>query len=613
MSFNPLAYDGIWMWPARRTNSTSWHEHIPLAFTLGTLLRPHVFVELGTNKGDSYFAFCQAVERFHDSTRCYAVDTWSDDGHTGGDNVFYEVRWYNEAHYSSFSTLLRMTFDEALGCFDNGQIDLLHIYGPDTYDEARHHFDAWMPKMSGRGVVLLHGIAAESGDGGIRKLWEEIKMQFPSFQFSHSSGLGIVAVGPEIPAIVATWVHANDEEASRIRRFYTYLGEAVTHRAKPLCSIVIPQYGHAELTIQCIQSLQQTLLSRYNYEIIVVDDGSEDESATKIKAVFGETVRVVEYEPNLGFASACNRGASATSGTYLVFLNNDTITQQDWLGPMLRAIQDPQNGLIGAKLIRLNGSVQHAGVWFHQTEWGPLTALERQGNSPQAPELMQSCAVPAVTGACVLVRRDDFFAVSGFDETYPNDLEDTDLCLKIAQKGLRIWYEASAEIIHIETATRGRTSDRYPVSSGIFYRKWLSNGFFNLKLADPREPSGGDRPTNYIVWAKQNRPRAWQAIQTIAGLWTLQDRLVLIDGGSTDGTRELMENIARNNPAIVRMFSSPTFSSAPEMLSWVFHNVDLLAHDSIVWVPQSGIGNVEEWKQQIMRWRQMSGTPVLYL
>lgn len=137
--------------------------------------------------------------------------------------------------------------------------------------------------------------------------------------------------------------------------------------------------------------------------------------------------------------------------------------------------------------------------------------------------------------------------------------------------------------------------------------------FFNLKLADPREPSGGDRPTNYIVWAKQNRPRAWQAIQTIAGLWTLQDRLVLIDGGSTDGTRELMENIARNNPAIVRMFSSPTFSSAPEMLSWVFHNVDLLAHDSIVWVPQSGIGNVEEWKQQIMRWRQMSGTPVLYL
>ena len=138
----------------QRTNDgrevhSAWLSHVPFAFWLVDTLRPSSIVELGTHTGVSYFAFCQVVQHLALDTHCHAVDTWLGDEHTGsyGESVYEDVSAYNE-RYATFSTLLRMSFDEASSQFADGSIDLLHLDGCHTYDAVRHDFDLWIPKLS---------------------------------------------------------------------------------------------------------------------------------------------------------------------------------------------------------------------------------------------------------------------------------------------------------------------------------------------------------------------------------------------------------------------------------------------------------------------------------
>ncbi|QJI44955.1 hypothetical protein HKK52_29675 [Pseudomonas sp. ADAK2] len=177
----------------------SWLGHIPFAAWLIEVARPGVFVELGSYSGTSYFSFCQAVLASQAETKCFAIDTWEGDDHTGGygESVYQGFVDYNDANFKEFSTYLRMRFEDANPSFQSASVDLLHIDGLHTYDAVKLDFETWLPKMSSRGIILFHDTTVEKEGFGVNTFWGEVSKNFPSFNFSHSNGLGVLLVGDD--------------------------------------------------------------------------------------------------------------------------------------------------------------------------------------------------------------------------------------------------------------------------------------------------------------------------------------------------------------------------------------------------------------------------------
>ncbi|HLV99369.1 MAG TPA: class I SAM-dependent methyltransferase [Ktedonobacterales bacterium] len=228
--FNPLDHPISLATPQRLTAEPAWHQHIPFAFALIDILKPRLFVELGTYRGDSFCAFCQAVSALQCGTTCVAVDSWLGDVHVGryGSDVYEELCAYQREHYSSFASLLRSTFDSALAHFEDASIDLLHIDGTHTYEAVKHDFEQWLGKMSSRGVVLLHDIHEHLRDFGVFQLWKELKQQYPTCEFSHGHGLGVVATGAELPEGLLCLLQAMNSDPT-VAWYFQILGERITH------------------------------------------------------------------------------------------------------------------------------------------------------------------------------------------------------------------------------------------------------------------------------------------------------------------------------------------------------------------------------------------------
>ena len=229
--FRPLALPSMFWKPNYlKPELPAWIGHIPFAFWIIEALTPSTFVELGTHYANSYFAFCQAVDRLGLSTACFAVDTWKGDEHAGfyGDEVFAAVNTYNSNNYSGISTLVRSTFDEALPHFEDGTIDLLHIDGHHTFEAVRHDFETWLPKLSNRAVVLFHDTNVRFGSFGVNKYFAKLKADYPWFEFNHSHGLGVLGVGSEQPENVKHLFQTADSAnaTGALHQVFSRLGQA---------------------------------------------------------------------------------------------------------------------------------------------------------------------------------------------------------------------------------------------------------------------------------------------------------------------------------------------------------------------------------------------------
>jgi glycosyltransferase involved in cell wall biosynthesis len=214
--------------PTRLKVISAWYGHVPFAHWIVSAVRPRLLVELGSHAGVSYSAFCEAVLRGRYATRCFAVDTWEGDEHAGfyGDEIYTDLKAFHDARYSGFSEMLRCTFDEALQYFEAGSIDLLHIDGRHHYEDVRHDFETWRPKLSSRAVVLFHDTNVRERDFGVWRLWSELRQDLPGFEFWHGHGLGVLAVGSEVPEPIAELCHlADPASVTMLRDRFAVLGE----------------------------------------------------------------------------------------------------------------------------------------------------------------------------------------------------------------------------------------------------------------------------------------------------------------------------------------------------------------------------------------------------
>ena len=220
---------------------------------------------------------------------------------------------------------------------------------------------------------------------------------------------------------------------------------------RPRVSIVIPVYGQHQYTFNCLNSLAQHT-DLQDVEVIVVDDASPDPARPAMPDVQG--VQWVRNPQNLGFIGSCHAGADLARGEFVLMLNNDVQVTPGWLDALLDVFSlRSDTGMVGARLIYPNGSLQEAGgiVWQDGSAWN----WGRNGD-PELPTYKYLRPTDYCSGACLLLRLSDWQALNGFDTVFtPAYYEDTDLAFRIQAAGQVVYYQPEAVIVHYEGISSG--------------------------------------------------------------------------------------------------------------------------------------------------------------
>ena len=228
---------------------------------------------------------------------------------------------------------------------------------------------------------------------------------------------------------------------------------------QPLVSIVIPNRNAAAVFKVCLRGLLHET-SYQHHELVIVDNGSTDQEVLGLyrRIEEGGHGRIVPFDRPFNFSGACNAGAAAARGDLLLFLNNDIeVMEPGWLDELVRWAERPGIGVVGAKLLYPNRTIQHAGVAFgpgglvdHIFAKAPEGVLSVFGS----PEGYRNYL--AVTGACQMMRKDVFQRVGGFDERFRLSFSDVVLCMEARRAGFRVVYTPYARLVHHESYSRKR-------------------------------------------------------------------------------------------------------------------------------------------------------------
>ena len=221
--------------------------------------------------------------------------------------------------------------------------------------------------------------------------------------------------------------------------------------ATPLVSVVIPVYRKLDLTLRCLKALAQAELAD-SFEVIVVDDASDDGTADALRAVEG--LVVAETPENVGYLRATNTGTALARGEFVLLLNNDVEVHPTAVSALVDALRrDASAGAAGARLLYPDGSLQEAGsiTWSDGTGWN-----YGKGADPRSPAFAHVRRVDYCSAACLLVRRSALPGDGAFDERYaPAYYEDSDLAFTLRAGGLETIYVPDALVLHHEGASHG--------------------------------------------------------------------------------------------------------------------------------------------------------------
>ncbi len=220
---------------------------------------------------------------------------------------------------------------------------------------------------------------------------------------------------------------------------------------RPVVSVIIPTYGQVDFTLRCLASIAEHAPD-IPFETIVMDDAAPDPDTARLALVAG--IRIYRNETNLGFLRTCNTAARLARGGYLFFLNNDTEVQRDWLSPLLSLFHSrPDTGAAGSRLLYPDGRLQEAGgiIWRDGSAWN-----FGRHEDPDKPAYSYVREVDYCSGAALMVRRDIFLGLGGFDELYlPAYYEDSDLCMRLRRIGLKTLYQPASRVVHHEGTSHG--------------------------------------------------------------------------------------------------------------------------------------------------------------
>ena len=273
---------------------------------------------------------------------------------------------------------------------------------------------------------------------------------------------------------------------------------------KPQVSIVIPVYNQFDYTYHCIESIVKNS-GNITYEIIIADDCSTDITKQIENVICG--IRVIRNAQNIRFLKNCNNAAKYAKGEYILFLNNDTQVQNNWLSPLVELIEsDKTIGMVGSKLVYPDGRLQEAGgiLWKDGSAWN-------YGNrsDPDLPEFNYVKDVDYISGAAIMIHSDLWNKIGGFDEQFvPAYYEDTDLAFEVRKNGYRVVYQPLSVVVHFEGVSNGTDTSSGQKAHQIenakkFYEKWknilLNEHFDNAQCVFSARDRSRNKETVLVI------------------------------------------------------------------------------------------------------------------
>jgi ADP-heptose:LPS heptosyltransferase/GT2 family glycosyltransferase len=250
-------------------------------------------------------------------------------------------------------------------------------------------------------------------------------------------------------------------------------------------SIIIPTRAAKGYIGTCLTSLRAMTAYR-NFEIVCIDNIPDTEPRWK-NFVREQSDKVIEIPPPFNWSRFNNTAAAASDGEYLLFLNDDIeVTRPDWLDAMLEAAAWPSTGIVGARLLYPNRTVQHAGMFLGDGMGRHAFRHSDEADPGYFGLALTRREVIAVTGACLLVRRDTFDQLGRFDEAHDVINNDLDFCLRAHRAGMRTIYTPHATLIHHELSSRDHMPDDFDTTR--FTGEWRAlfaagDPYFNPRLS----------------------------------------------------------------------------------------------------------------------------------